>query len=157
MRLRENNCKETCGAREHNQGKYKDGHVLNDSSTCIDVDNDKSTSPDGTRAVYIFRYYSPRIPPGKALELSVMRAERSLWELGLPVGLELRNQREPCAGYPIRSLNENWYQDFSLSARAWIGTDGMAYVAFATNAAGGGPDTDQCMVLTSLENIYQLK
>lgn len=76
--------------------------------------------------------------------------------------LRENNCKETCgarehAGYPIRSLNENWYQDFSLSARAWIGTDGMAYVAFATNAAGGGPDTDQCMVLTSLENIYQLK
>ena len=40
------------------------------------------------------------------------------------------------------------------TARAWVADDGIVYVGMAVNGARNGLDADNCMILTSLSNLY---
>ena len=56
----------------------------------------------------------------------------------------------------VLTKNAAWYQDSTRvsTARAWIADDGIVYVAMSVNGAKNGVDTDDCLLLTSLSNIY---
>jgi hypothetical protein len=119
-----------------------------------------STSPDRKRGVYLFTFFYPRIPyqDSTILEHAVGRAAKIMQEHGLPRDLSFARVAEPCGEYPLDNLSTNarWYQDSSRvsTARAWIADDGIAYVAMSANAARNGVDNEDCLLLTSLSNIY---
>jgi tetratricopeptide (TPR) repeat protein len=119
-----------------------------------------STSADRKRSVYLFSFFYPRIPnqDSTILEHAVGRASKIMEEHGLPRDLSFTRIAEPCGAYPLDNLSKNatWYQDSTrvATARAWIAGDGIVYVAMSANGARNGVDTDDCLVLTSLSNIY---
>jgi hypothetical protein len=119
-----------------------------------------STSPDRRRGVYLFSYFYPKLPEESAaiLQHAVSRSAKILGEHGLPKDLSFARIAEPCGAYPLDFLSKDatWYQDTTRvsTARAWIAGDGIVYVAMSANAARSGVDTNDCLVLTSLSNIY---
>src|SRR3984957_4624504 len=119
-----------------------------------------STSPDRRRGVYLFTFFYPKIAEQSAaiLQHAVARSAKILEEHGLPKNLAFARIAEPCGAYPLDFLSKDatWYQDSTRvsTARAWIAGDGIVYVAMSANAARSGVDTNDCLVLTSLSNIY---
>ena len=119
-----------------------------------------SRSPDRKRGVYLFTYFYPNIPDQSPsiIEQAVLRSDKTMEAHGLPRNLTLERIPEPCGAYPVDFLTRNasWYQDSTrvATARAWIADDGIVYVAMAANAARNGLDADDCILLTSLSNIY---
>jgi hypothetical protein len=119
-----------------------------------------STSPDRKRGVYLFTYFYPNIPDQSTsiIKQAVLRSDKTMEAHGLPRNLTLERIPEPCGAYPVDFLTKNasWYQDSTrvATARAWIADDGIVYVAMAANAARNGLDADDCILLTSLSNIY---
>jgi hypothetical protein len=120
-----------------------------------------STSPDSKRGVYLFTYFYPNIPDQSTsiIQQAVSRSDKIMEAHGLPRNLTFTPILEPCVAYPVDFLTKNasWYQDSTrvATARAWIADDGIVYVAMTANAARNGLDADDCMLLTSLSNIYR--
>jgi hypothetical protein len=108
----------------------------------------------------LFSYFYPKLPDQSAviLQHAVARSAKILGEHGLPKDLSFARIAEPCGAYPLDFLSKDatWYQDTTRvsTARAWIAGDGIVYVAMSANAARSGVDTNDCLVLTSLSNIY---
>ena len=119
-----------------------------------------STSPDRKRGVYLFTYFYPNVPEQTAaiLQHAVARSSKILEGHGLPHDLSFSRIAEPCGAYPVDGLTKNalWYQDSTRvsTARAWIAEDGIVYVAMSANGAKNGVDTDDCLLMTSVSNIY---
>jgi len=127
----------------------------------------RSTSPDRQRGMYLFTYFYPNVAEQDAtiLQQAVARSGKILEGHGLaddlsfmPHDLTFARIAEPCGAYPVDVLTKNaaWYQDSTRvsTARAWIADDGIVYVAMSVNGAKNGVDTDDCLLLTSLSNIY---
>jgi len=119
-----------------------------------------SYSPDHKRGVFVFSFFYPRIPDQSVaiLDHAVLRSDKILEGHGLSKNLTFARIAEPCPAFPVDVLTRNavWYQDSTRTAtvRAWIAEDGIVYVALAANIARTGMDTDDCLVLTGLSNIY---
>ncbi len=119
-----------------------------------------SSSPDRKRSVYLFSYFYPKVAGQSEVILkhAVARSAVSLEAYGMPRDLTFSRIEEPCGGYPLDYLSKDatWYQDSTrlYTARAWIADDGLVYVAMSENSARSGVDTDDCLILTSLSNIY---
>jgi hypothetical protein len=118
-----------------------------------------SMSPDKKRAVYLFSYYYPRDKNQETsfIEQGILRSQKILESHGLPPNLIFRSKTESCTSYPVEhSTNATWYEDSTrvATARAWVAGDGVVYVGMAVNGARNGIDADDCMLLTSLSNIY---
>jgi tetratricopeptide (TPR) repeat protein len=119
-----------------------------------------SMSPDKKRRVYLFTFFYPAVP-GKSstiLQYAVSRAAKIMEQHGLPRDLRFSPIGEPCPAYPVDDLamNASWFQDSTRvsTARAWIAEDGIVYVSISANAAKTGLDTDDCLLMTSVSNIY---
>jgi tetratricopeptide (TPR) repeat protein len=119
-----------------------------------------SANPDEKRAVYLFSYYYPRSGTQAAsfIEQSIARSQKILEPYGLPPNLTFKSEPEPCGSYPVAHSTQDalWYEDSTRVAtvRAWVAGDGIVYVGMALNDARNGLDADDCMLLTSLSNIY---
>lgn len=119
-----------------------------------------SYSPDHKRGVFVFTFFYPHIPDQSVaiLDHAVSRSDKILESHGLSKNLTFQRMAEPCPAFPVDVLTRNavWYQDSTrtATARAWIAGDGIVYVAMAANSARTGVDTDDCLVLSGLSNIY---
>jgi hypothetical protein len=119
-----------------------------------------SASSDKKRGVYLFRYYYPHNENQATsfIEQSIVRSQKTLEPYGLPPDLTWKSELEPCGSYQVGHSTKKamWYEDSTRVAtvRAWVAGDGIVYVGMAVNGARSGPDVDDCMLLTSLSNIY---